>query len=170
MERVMIFIDGSNLYHGLKNNSESTKVDYEKLALCLCGKRKLIRVYYYNAPIKQRDDENKYKNQQRFFNKLKSLQYFEVRLGRLEKRGNTYIEKGVDINIVVDMIRYAINDAYDTAILVSGDGDFESAVQMVKDRGKHVENAYFRKGFSHQLKTCCDKFIDIEQIINKCYL
>jgi RNA polymerase subunit RPABC4/transcription elongation factor Spt4 len=40
----------------------------------------------------------------KIFAKLRNLSYFDIRLGRLEPRGDTYVEKGVDIAIAVDMI------------------------------------------------------------------
>ena len=48
-ERVVIFIDGSNFYHGLKSNHHKTAINFEKLANKLAGGRKLVRTYYYNA-------------------------------------------------------------------------------------------------------------------------
>jgi len=56
------------------------------------------------------------------------------------------------------MVKLAYNNAYDTAILVSSDGDFVPAVQAVKEVGKNVENIGFETKFSYHLKRECDKF------------
>ena len=61
--------------------------------------------------------------------------------GRLQPKGNTYIEQGVDVQLAVNMIEFAYRDIYDTATLISGDSDFVSAIQFVKDLGKHIELA-----------------------------
>lgn len=165
MERVTIFIDGSNFYHGLKANNYSTKIDFYKLSKFLTGKqRKLIRTYYYNAAYNQSDDPPEYANQLRYLTKLRKTPYLAVKLGRLEKRTTRekttyYTEKGVDIAIAVDMLKFAYSDSYDTAILITGDGDFVSALEEVQNLGKHVENAYFEKGLSIYLRETCDKFI-----------
>jgi hypothetical protein len=45
-------------------------------------------------------------------------------------------EKGVDIGLAVDMVSQV--DAYDVAVLVSGDYDFAEAIRFVKSRGKRV--------------------------------
>lgn len=45
MERVTIFIDGSNFYHALKRCFGTAAIDFEKLAALLVGPRKLIRIY-----------------------------------------------------------------------------------------------------------------------------
>ena len=163
MERVVIFIDGSNFYHGLKKYLGKTRINFYKFAVLLCGEdRKLIRIYYYNAPYKKECNEEKYKSQQKFFSSLESTPYLELKLGRLEPRGNTFIEKGVDILLAVDMLKYAYDDTYDTAILVSGDGDFVAAVNAVKDRGKHVEHAYFKAAPAVALRKACDKYIPLD--------
>ena len=61
MERVAIFIDGSNFYHGLKEYLGKTRINFYKFAALLCGEdRKLIRIYYYNAPYKKECNEEKY--------------------------------------------------------------------------------------------------------------
>jgi len=173
MERVVIFIDGSNFYHGLKAKIGRTGIDFYKFAKLLCrddDDRKLIRIYYYNAPYKKEIDDEKYKSQQKFFSSLESTPYLEVKLGRLEPRGNTFIEKGIDILIAVDMLKYAYDDTYDTAILVSGDGDFAAAVNAVKDRGKHVEHAYFRVP-TVALRKACDKYIPLDKdFLTPCFI
>lgn len=198
MERVMIFIDGSNFYYGLKGNRCSTRIDFLELSQFLTGSnRKLIRTYYYNAAYKQNDNPQKYIEQQKFFTRLRNTSYLTLKLGRLVKHVTridrnwlreefgdettdkvveffgekiiSYIEKGVDIQIASDMLKLAYNDAYDTAILISGDGDFVAAVEGVKDLGKHVENAYFKKGCSNYLSETCDKFILLDSnIIDSC--
>lgn len=173
-ERIMIFIDGSNLYHGMLDTIGKTSIDLEKLVKRLSGKgRKLIRAYYYNAPLDRKCNLEKYKSQQRWFEKLRKIPNFSVILVRLRKRKNNsgkveYSIKGDDIHIAVDMVKFAYNDAYDTAILVSGDGDFYPAIEVVKDRGKRVENAYFKSNHSFLLRQKCDKSIKMDNFIKKC--
>jgi len=170
----MIFIDGSNFYHGLRINLGDRKIDLQKLANALCnrvGKRKLIRVYFYTALLKEEDGVEKYKDQQRFLTTVRSFPYFDLKFGRLERRGDTHIEKGVDVKIAVDMLELAYLDAYDTAILVSGDGDYVAAVEAIKRHGKHIENAFFQKGKSYHLLNSSDVFILLdERFLKDCFL
>lgn len=169
MERVCIFIDGSNLYHGLRNVHHGVRgtphIDVQGLVNWLVGARKLVRTYYYNAALSTKHDAVKAQKQQRFFETLRRLPYFDVRLGRLEPRGNTFVEKGVDIAIAVDMLSMAVHDVYDTAILVSSDGDFAKAVSAVCDTGKHVEVACFEKAY--HLKQAADKVIPLNAVTLK---
>lgn len=190
-ERVAIFIDGSNFYHGLKDYIGVTKIDFTKFAELLCGDRELIRTYYYNVPVNQKYFPEVYQDQQRFFDSLRALPYFVLKLGRLEKRtvkleqeeliksfgkeiakliiekwGETivtFVEKGIDINLAADMLRLAYNNAYDTAILVTGDADFVAAVEGVQDMGKHVENAHFKDARGFHIRRACDKFIPLDK-------
>ena len=161
-ERIMIFIDGSNFYHGLKQEFGSAKIDMGKLVDKLCDGRRLMRVYYYNAPVGQQDDSSRYRGQQAFFYNLRRIPYFEVKLGRLERRGDSFVEKGVDIKMAVDMLHLAHQNTYDTAILVSGDGDFAYVVEAIKYLGKHVENAFVRVGRSRALSDACDRLVSID--------
>ncbi len=163
-ERVAIFIDGSNLYHGLKENRGNANIDFEKFCSHLVENRRLTRIYYYNAPKIAQENPTGYIQQQSFFNRIKKVPFFELKLGRLVIRNNVTIEKGIDVLITVDMIRYARNNAYDTAILVSGDGDFAPVLEFLKDFGKHIENAYFSRGRSNNLANHSDKFINLDNL------
>lgn len=161
-ERYAIFIDGANLLHALKLDFNRIDLDLEHLAYKLgCG-RKLVRVYYYTALPDQNRNKERYAKQQRFLDALREKDYFTVVLGRLEPRGDSYVEKGVDIALAVDMLELAYRNAYDTAIIVSGDGDFAKAVEVVKRLGKHVENATTRSTRSRNLQQTCDKTIILD--------
>jgi len=48
-DRAAIFIDGSNLYHALKNNFRRHDLNFAEFASKLCGSRRLFRTYYYNV-------------------------------------------------------------------------------------------------------------------------
>jgi uncharacterized LabA/DUF88 family protein len=82
-DRVMIFIDGSNIYHSLKNFFKKTNMDIGKFSKKLLDKRRLVRIYYYNARVGLREEPERYKNQQKFFADVVSIPYTELRLGRL---------------------------------------------------------------------------------------
>ena len=174
----MIFIDGSNLYHLLKgiygNSKNLNEFDFSKFVNLLCTDRKLIRTYYYNAILDQQRDPEMYKKQQRFFDKLRTIQDFEVILCRMQKDivdGKVrYSVKEDDISIAVNMVKLAFNNAYDTAIFVSIDGDFVPAVKAVKETGRKVESVGFVRRFSWHLKQTCDKLSMItKEELDKCF-
>jgi uncharacterized LabA/DUF88 family protein len=161
VSKVAVFIDGSNLYHGAQRAGIAQMIDVPKFAAKLVGERYLVRTYYYIAPVPQAMDEENAKKQQRFLQRLYEAPYLDVRKGRLARRGNRWEEKGVDALLCTDMVFMAAKELYDVAVLVSGDGDLAYTAQAVKDLGRHVENAYFRKGRSDHLTQRCDKFIEL---------
>ena len=82
-------------------------------------------------------------------------------MGYLQERKvgglSVFEEKGVDIDLAVDMLSGAFEDRYDTAILVSSDGDFKPVVQAVQRRGKRVEYVFFPKAQrSNALASTCN--------------
>ena len=164
-ERVMIFIDGSNLYHSLKNFFKRTDLDIGKLCNNLLEKRRLIRIYYYNAKVGLKEEPERYRDQQTFFASINAIPYSELRLGRLVYYNwpNTPpYEKGVDIQLATDMITHSFKGNYDVAVLVAGDNDYVGALQSVKDNGKHVEVALFGKEqTSRRLRAVTDRVITI---------
>lgn len=52
-------------------------------------------------------------------------------------------EKGVDTRIATDMVRYAWEDAYDAAVLVSSDRDFEPVATFLSAKGKIIIHGAF---------------------------
>jgi len=158
--RVIIFIDGSNLYHNLVENFGKANINFSEFVNLLAGKNKIVKVYYYNAPVNQKEKPDQYKRQQKFYASLKKNPKIEIKLGRLEKRPNgPPAEKGVDVKIAVDIITFAYLNVYDTAILVSGDADFVPAIKAAQDFGKQVINVSFPKTKSFHLNQTCNKTI-----------
>jgi len=177
--RVMIFIDGSNLYKRTKSLiDEGKQVDIEKLAHKLLGKRELRRIYYYNTYSPSEDPEEQ-KSQQKFLGKLGWINYLQKRIGRLIPKEytvkcpnpdcetvfpfKTHIQKGVDTRIAVDMVTLAVSDGYDTAVLVSGDEDLVEAVDYIREHtNKKVENSCaLGAGWSIKLREATDARIPL---------
>jgi uncharacterized LabA/DUF88 family protein len=155
-DRIAIFIDGSNLYHSLDEHCHRFDLDFKIFTDKLCDTRSLYRVYYYNVLRDQDRNHQAYQDQQKFLSALYTTPFLEVRLGSSKIRGDTAVEKGVDIMIATDLLQMAWNDLYDTAVLVSGDGDYTYAVQSVKNLGKHVEVAAFSSNLAWELANIAD--------------
>ena len=155
-DRVAIFIDGSNLYHGLKNTFHRQDLSFADFITKLCGQRKLFRTYYYNIlqdPTKWPDT---YREQQEFLDILNKTPYLEIRLGTTKVSQGVPVEKGIDIMLATDLLYFAWNNIYDVAILVSGDSDFAYAIKVVKNIGKHVEIAYFESAAAKEILDLAD--------------
>lgn len=163
--RISVFIDGSNFYHILKilfPDKKPNDFNFEEFCNFFAKDNELINVYYYNAPLDIMYDKDKYIKQQQFFDKIKRIPKFIFRLCRMQKRkvdGKIIYEiKEDDIYLAVDMVKLACQNKYDTAVLVSSDGDFVPAVKAVQETGKDIENVGVKGRFSYHLKHECDKF------------
>lgn len=171
-ERVIIFIDGSNLYNALHALSPAPegKLDFSRFVESLSKSRELVEARYYNAPLDRRHDPASYRRQQQFFAALSRIPRFRVILCRMQRILDPdgkprYRVKDDDIHIAVDMVSLAYEDRYDTAILVSGDGDFLPAVDCIRRRGKAVENAYFSQRSSGALQHGCDRSLLLDPLV-----
>lgn len=174
MERVAVFIDGSNFFFACKDSLGRTDVDLGKFAAWLVGaERQLVRTYYYNCPLPPDAPLEQRNRQQKFYGALARVPYFEVRLGKLAKKevycstcGKTvqrYVEKGVDMRIGVDMLSLTSKNLIDVPILVSGDGDLVEAVKAVKELGRHVELATLPRGRSWELVQAADVVHELDE-------
>lgn len=186
-ERVMVFIDGANLYMGIKHGLKQDKmVNVEALAQNLVGNRELIRIYYYNTPTPSQDPDEQKANQ-KFLARLGWIDNLQVRLGRIMPRVyivecpkckekveyKTHIQKGVDTRIAIDMVSLAVSEAYDVAVLVSGDSDLAEAVNFIREHThKKVENACIPdRGWHRTLREASDKRIPLTlDYLKDCWL
>ena len=174
-ERVCIFIDGSNFYHSVKGtfNLHESQIDFAKLIGILRKDRLLIGTYYYNAPLDINYNKETYWKQQRFFADLRKMPALHIILAHMRKTKKPdgafeFAVKGDDIHLAIDMVSFAYENLYDTAILVSGDGDFALAIKRVQKLGKQVENAYFTISRSSLLKQVSNTSMALDDIVGKC--
>lgn len=159
-ERVMVFLDGSNTFHALRRLD--LKIDYYKLLTQLVGNRELARAYYY-ASTKVPQSETQLK----FHRALGHEGFTTVTRPVKVIRDNLWVEKGVDLALVTDLLVNAFRNLFDTAILVSGDRDFAMALSEVKRLGKKVEVAAFRKTIGRELKEIADRYIALDNLYEK---
>lgn len=156
MKKTFVFIDGSNLYHRIKSITRyfaqetgkefsTSKFNFRGFCKEIVGDNNLLEIHYYIGQIKRPspNSKNNQKAQQLYDDQQRLTRYLQnesimVRFGKLIKSAGSYHEKGVDVQIAVEMIRFARQDKYDVAYLVSSDTDLVPAVEEVKDLGKEV--------------------------------
>ncbi|RLG15447.1 NYN domain-containing protein [Candidatus Pacearchaeota archaeon] len=179
-EKIMIFIDGSNHYKLVKELFDGSKrsfdFNFEKFVKGLAKNRKIVRVYYYTAPLDRKKDKETYAKQQRFFEKLRKIPNFKLelvlcRMQKVKIDGKIcYQVKEDDIHLAVDIVKLAYNNAYYIAVLVSSDGDFVPAVNAVQEIGKFIENMGFPNKFSWHLRQQCDNFVKLRKnFLEECF-
>jgi len=176
--KVSIFIDGNNFYHGLRatygKEKSLKKFDFNKFLSHLTKDNIIVNIFYYNVELDKAHNSEKHKSQKEFFDNLLKIPKLNLILCKLLKRKlkNTknyyYVLKEDDIHMAVDMVEQAYEDKFDIAILVSGDGDFVPAVKAVQRKNKIVENIYFKKSSSRNLKTHCNSSFELtKEILDK---
>lgn len=149
-ERCIILIDGSNFYFKLKSLSLSNLLDFDfsAFARTLTRDRQIVSARYYVGAVRTDGTERTqrmYNNQRRLFAHLKKHNV-AYSLGYLLKSDGAYHEKGVDVNIAVDMLIATYEDQCDHLYLLSSDTDLIPAIQQARKKGKAVTYV----GFSHQ--------------------
>jgi uncharacterized LabA/DUF88 family protein/ASC-1-like (ASCH) protein len=166
VERVAIFIDGSNLYHKLKDLKIQNTVLFNYRGFCdfLSRNRPVVSYKYYVGVVRAKAGDEKAQalraSQQKMFYNLEK-QGFLIEKGFLMQSDGAFHEKGVDVKIATDMIIGAYEDLYDTAILISSDTDLIPAIKQVRSLGKKVEYI----GFSHSPSIALQKNADTPRLL-----
>ena len=143
--RVAVYVDGLNLYYGL--NSPGWRqyhwLDLRRLAerLLYPGQR-LAMIRYFTARFQHRA-EYPYRqiSQDTYLKALATLPDLTIQYGHhLPKTRTcrncgasweTFEEKMTDVNIAVALLRDAMQDAFDTAIIISADSDLIGPIDAV---------------------------------------
>lgn len=157
-------MDGGNFYKACKNAFNCQVRRFDKLGQHLVGSNNLIRLNFYDATKIRDADEAGFRNQQKFHESLKRQDSVKIHLGRIEKRGQTFIEKGVDVKLAVHLLAQAYTNAYDIAIIVSGDGDFVDAVEETQRLGKKVWVALVKGQKAFHIQQVCDRVVVLDDI------
>jgi len=161
LERAVVFIDGNNLYHRLKERGWKTWINIGVLAKRIVGKRQLVKIYYYNAPPPGGKPFTKKGNA--YFSEVKRTKDLVFRqswlqhIKRTDENGeyNSYREKGGDTALTTDLIASAAANEYDVAVIVSSDGDYAPAAHVVSDEyKKNVEVIYFEGSRPFSMQSC----------------
>ena len=148
IQRVTAYIDGFNLYYGLKSKGWRRYywLDLRRLAENLLNPgQELVAVRYFTSGVlAEPGDPDKPKRQRTYLEALATLQDLQVHYGyyitkkqRCPTCGatwQTYEEKMTDVNIAVELLGDAQDDRFDTAIIISGDSDLAGPVRTVRER------------------------------------
>lgn len=137
-----VYIDGFNLYNGLKSKHgrKYLWLDLQAVAQRLLKPgQSLVSVRYFTAGV--RNDPGARARQSAFLGALRAATQVSVTLGRFQEKHRTcfrcnatwrtYEEKETDVNIAVAVVEDAVNDRYDTALVLSADSDLCPAVHAL---------------------------------------
>ncbi|GGK41609.1 hypothetical protein GCM10008955_39260 [Deinococcus malanensis] len=158
MERIALFIDGANVYAAAKRLGWN--FDHRKILEYFAVQGRLYNAFYYTAIPMPIDDKQK-----RFTDALTYMGY-TVRTRPLrestDEHGDTSRRANLDVEIVTDLLTTA--ERYDTAVLLTGDGDFERPVEVLRARGKRVVVASIAEMTSYELRNAADEYVDFKDI------
>ena len=146
MERVVVYIDGFNLYHGMMQArlGSSRWLDLSAMSRLLQGEnRQLELVRYFTARVRDRPRDAD--RQSVYIDALRSRGGVEIDFGfflrkkdiecvRCQNSWPDYEEKKTDVNIAVRLLNDALDNRFDVALIVSGDSDLVPAIESVRTR------------------------------------
>ncbi|MBN2081760.1 NYN domain-containing protein [bacterium] len=153
-QRVIVYIDGFNLYFGIRdaNWRRYLWLDVVRLAQNLLHTdQELVGVKYFTARIRgDQNDPNfraKRQRQNRYLDALQALANLTITEGKYLLKAfqckncgvtsRVPTEKMTDVNISVSMLEDADDNSYDTALLISADGDLAPAIRSIRGRYPH---------------------------------
>lgn len=141
---MITYVDGFNLYYGLKSKGWRRYywLDLHRLSeQLLRAHQRLVKVHYFTARIRATPGA---KRQGVYLDALSTLSGLSIHYGHFLAKarhcsscGATWQgheEKLTDVNIAVQLLGDAQDDAFDTALLVSGDSDLTPPVTEVRRR------------------------------------
>lgn len=127
----------------------------------------LVGMYYAIGKLEAKPTDKKpirqmMAKQQAILGKLEK-DGFVVQLGYLLKSGGKFHEKGVDVQLAIDIMKGAYKNTYDVCYLVSSDTDLIPAIWEAQSVGKKVVYIGFRHQISYALNNQCNG----SRILNK---
>ena len=141
--RLGVYIDGFNLYHGLKAAAgrKFLWLDVEALARTLSRPDQTLEfVKYFTADV--RDAPASEARQDIYLRALETRSKTLIYRGRFQEKNvtcrqckkswRTYEEKETDVAIAAALMEDAVTEQWDTALIISGDSDLCPAVRALQ--------------------------------------
>lgn len=177
MERLVAYVDGFNLYYGMKGRGWQ-RYYWLNIQLLIQNLLKpdqqLVCTKYFTSRVSSTPgDPQKDKRQGTYLEALETLSDFQVFYGhylgtevRCFNCGHTWSsheEKMTDVNIAVELMVDAFQDTFDTALVVSGDSDLSRPIEAVPRLfpGKRLVVAFPPGRSSAQLKRVAGAWLPV---------
>jgi hypothetical protein len=175
VERVLGFVDGFNLYFGLRAAGYRGLLwlDVSKLVANLCKPNQIcMGVNYFTARIS--GPGPKHDRQKTLLEAYETLADCKVHFGVYQTSSKSCSscgalwsqsnEKMTDVNIAVELLSAAFQNEFDTALLVSADSDLAPAVQKTRQLlGKRVVVAFPPKRSSQRLGASASAYTHVNR-------
>ncbi len=154
MEKIAIFIDGSNLFYSAQYLN--IEIDYIKLLQTITStNRKSVRTYFYTGV------DNTNERQQQWLQWMRTNGFRVVSKPLLECQDGKR-KANLDVEITVDMI--SISDKVETIVIVAADDSISYAVSHLSQKSCKVEYIGLKTTVNNKLIYSIDKFTSLEDI------
>ena len=157
--RISIFVDGNNMFYAQQKNGWF--FDPRRLLTYLTRDPNvtLINAFWYTG-LKDSQDQRGFRDaliSLGYTVRTKILkEYYDDASGRYSQKAN------LDIEIVVDMFNTV--DQYDRVVLLSGDGDFERAIELLRSKNTHITVISTEGMIARELRNATDRYVDLNDI------
>ena len=159
VNRTSIFVDGNNMFYAQQKNGwffdPRRILDYFTEPTDV----RLINAFWYTG-LKDPQDQRGFRDaliSLGYTVRTKILkEYYDDSSGRYSQKAN------LDIEIVIDMFNTV--DQYDQVILLSGDGDFERAIELLRSKNTHITVVSTEGMIARELRNATDQYIDLNRI------
>ncbi len=154
-KRVSFFIDGQNLFHGVKKafGYRYPNYDVKKLSRCVCqeqGWGELVSIHFYTGV----PEKNKSPQWHGFWRR---------KLDEMKKHGVSVFsrplvygrEKGIDVRLALDVIREVSGDTCNIAVIFSQDQDLSEVAKEVRSIARR-EKRWIKIASAFPFSTECD--------------
>lgn len=163
MQRVALFVDGSNMFYAQKDNG--WHIDFKLVHQYFMDNREKAAAYYFTAtpPVGDTAKVDKYR---RFRTALIHLGYTvvdkEVKVFTDQATGQTKLKGNLDIDLVFKMLTSM--DSYDEVVLLGGDADYVPVIDHLRNSGKIVKVVGRRRSTATEVMNKATRFIDLDEI------
>jgi uncharacterized LabA/DUF88 family protein len=176
MQRVIAYVDGYNLYYGLRHKHwrRFYWLNIQKMVSSLLKPyQHLTETKYFTTIVEVPDDKKK--RQLAFLEALGTLSDFKIFYGhflsdRVEcsRCGHIHVahhEKMTDVNIAVEMLTDAFTDRFDVALLITADSDLVGALRAIRRlfSNKYVMVAFPPARYSTELARAAGRPLHISR-------
>ena len=103
--------------------------------------------------------------QKNFLTKAMTFNFFEIRKKPLQfTKSKGVFQKGVDVQLAVDLVSNAYLNTYDIAVLFSGDIDLLESLKLIKSLGKHIIIFSHYRNVAKEMVRESDLLVDFQRV------
>jgi uncharacterized LabA/DUF88 family protein len=149
VERVIVYVDGFNVYYGIRRTSYKW-LDLGALSRTLLSEDEVVHIRYFTARVRGRpDDPESPVRQNVYLRALRTIPNLSIHFGHFLKHDkwlplteppHEFVqvikveEKGSDVNLATHLLTDGFLDAYDTAVVFTNDSDLRPPIEMVRNQ------------------------------------